>query len=151
MTTRIQHGMTAIVKRLELSLARDADSSKLARAQKLAQSVQTIHRPYRHIAIAALVAVAMKAEQTSQYNHSISFDTDFGPIGVDNRCTGCISHRIEDFDGPLRESHRSIKGFGGSRTTNIKIGTIAWQWDDANGKTHKFRIPNSFYVPGGNV
>jgi hypothetical protein len=30
-------------------------------------------------------------------------------------------------------------------------GTIAWKWVDNEGKEHKFRIPNSYYVPDGNV
>jgi hypothetical protein len=49
------------------------------------------------------------------------------------------------------KSGRSIKGFGGSRTTNDKIGTLVWKWDDSDGKTHRLVIPKSFYVPGGSV
>ena len=100
--------------------------------------------------IVALAAIAMQAGSYANENQ-IQFDTDSEPIGIDNRCTGCISHKIEDFDGPLIESDRSIKGFGGSRTTNVKIGTITWKWIDDQGMTHKFVIPKSFYVPEGNV
>jgi hypothetical protein len=103
-----------------------------------------------HIAFAAFVAVAMKAKGLVQAN-SVTFDTNSGPIGVNNWCPGCILHRIEDFKGPMRDSNRSTKGFSGSQTTNIKIGTIVWNWDDEQGRTHKFKIPNSFYVPEGNV
>jgi hypothetical protein len=60
-------------------------------------------------------------------------------------------HRIEDCEGPLQESNRDIKGFGGTRTTNIKIGTLVWRWNDDQGKHHKFVIPKSFYVLQGNV
>ena len=64
----------------------------------------------------------MQAEGTriSQQQH-IRFDTDSEPIGIDNRCTGCISHRIEDFDGPLTDSGRAIRGFGGTKMTNVQI------------------------------
>jgi hypothetical protein len=92
----------------------------------------------------------MQANGSSNHAETmVLFDTDAVPIGVDNRCTGCISNRIEDFEGPLVESHRAIKGFGGSRTTGIKIGTISWKWLDDDGKEFKFLIPKSFYVPGG--
>jgi hypothetical protein len=80
-----------------------------------------------------------------------AFDTNSVPIGVDNRCTGCVSNRIEDFESPMVESSRAIKGFGGSRTTGIMIGTLAWRWMDDEGREHKFLIPKSFYVKGGNA
>jgi hypothetical protein len=96
-------------------------------------------------------AVAMQASGTISQQNKIHFDTDSEPIGIDNRCTGCISHRIEDFDGPLVNSNRSIKGFGGSKTLNVKIGTISWKWLDDEGQSHKFVIPKSFYNPSGNV
>jgi hypothetical protein len=104
----------------------------------------------KRMAFLAFATVAMQGTGGLKDNHT-SFDTDSAPIGIDNRCTGCISHRIEDFEGPLQESNRAIKGFGGTRTTNVKIGTIVWRWNDNQGKHHKFVIPKSFYVPQGNV
>ena len=53
------------------------------------------------------------------------FDTDSAPVGIGNRCTVCISHMSQDFIGPLREANRSIKGFGGTRTDGVKIGTLS--------------------------
>ena len=79
----------------------------------------------RKLAFLAFAAVTMQGTGGLQDNQ-ISFDTDSAPIGIDNRCTGCISHRIEDFEGPLQESNRAIKGFGGTRTTNVKIGTTSY-------------------------
>jgi hypothetical protein len=29
--------------------------------------------------------------------------------------------------------------------------TIVWRWSDNEGRIHKFRIPNSYYVPQGKV
>jgi hypothetical protein len=49
------------------------------------------------------------------------------------------------------DSNQSIKGFGGTKTSDVKIGTIAWKWCNDNGKLHKFIIPKSFYVPSSNV
>ena len=39
------------------------------------------------------------------------FDTESFIIGVYNRCSGCISHEVEDFVGPLKDCHIFIKGF----------------------------------------
>jgi hypothetical protein len=116
---------------------------KLRRATNIARNMQTPTRRYTTAALFCFAAVAMQANG--------SFDTDSEPIGVDNRCTGCISNYIEDFVGPLEDSKRSIKGFGGSRTSNVKISTICWKWLDNDGKQHKFQIPKSFYVASGNV
>ena len=77
------------------------------------------------------------------------FDTDSAKIGIDNRASACISHRLEDFVGQLTKVNRSIKGFGGERVLNVWKGTIVWKWCDNNGHLHRFRIPNSYYVPGG--
>jgi hypothetical protein len=62
-----------------------------------------------------------------------------------------MSHRIEDFEGHLSDSNRSLKGFGGTRTTNVKMGAIKWRWLDDEGEEHKFLIPKSCYVPDGKV
>ena len=58
----------------------------------------------------AVEAVAMSSQGENNFDHQISFNTDSGNIGVDNQCTGCISHRIEDFEGPKVNSGRHIKG-----------------------------------------
>ena len=100
--------------------------------------------------IAALVAIAMSTTHVNAY-HNMWYNTDSGPVGIDNRCTACISHVIADFDGPLDDVDRSIRGFGGSRTTGVKKGTLVWRWEDDEGKPHKFKIPNSYYVPAGGV
>ena len=96
------------------------------------------------------VAVAMQAKSAAE-ERTIQFDTDSVPVGIDNRCSACISHKAEDFIGQLKDSSKSIKGFGGARTTNIKVGTLSWTWNDDGGKPHKFIIPNSYYVPSGKV
>ena len=111
------------------------------------------HRRRKSKSIAAMAAVLMVASaQSRQVVHqSAQFDTDSKPIGIDNRCSACISHDIKDFIGPLKESDRTIKGFGGIRhTSQIMVGTIKWKWSDDQGKVHKHIIPNSYYVPKGN-
>ena len=85
------------------------------------------------------------------HDNVVRFDTDSAAIGIDNRASACISHRIEDFDGPVSKVKRNIKGFGGETTRNVFMGTIVWKWCDDEGRIHKFRIPNSYYVPDGHV
>ena len=72
-------------------------------------------------------------------------------MGIDNRCSGYMSNKSSDFDGKLRPVKQVIKGFGGSRTYNVIMGTIKWKVEDDSGKVHTFRIPNSYYVTDGGV
>ena len=98
-------------------------------------------------------AVDLKQNLLNRNNNIASFDTDSkcSPIGVDNRCSACISDDRDDFEGPLMTSKRVIKGFGGVTTKGVQTGTLLWRWADDTGKTHSFRIPNSYYVPQGGV
>ena len=105
-------------------------------------------KKYVRIMSYGVMALEVKAMKRSNI---VRFDTDSAPVGIDNRCTGCISHVAQDFIGQLRESGKSIKGFGGTRTSNVKVGTLLWRWMDDNGNEFKFTIPNSFYVPSGGV
>ena len=89
---------------------------------------------------------------TSMANTSnVNFDTDLYKIGIDNRVSACISHKVEDFDGPLHETNKVIKGIAGTRVTRVKKGTIKWRIEDDRGKTTTFRIPESYYIPTGGV
>ena len=93
------------------------------------------------------MALACSAKQLTIQERTVRFDTDAKPIGVDNRCSACISPYIEDFIGPLQDTNKTIKGFAGARTDNPKSGTLRWQWADDLGKKHTFEIPNSYHVP----
>lgn len=100
--------------------------------------------------VAYTTVVAMPTEHNNPHHaHNFAkFDSDSFPIGVDNRCSGCISSHIEDFIGPLDDVNRVIKGFGGTtHRGTIKMGTIKWSWCDDDGFTHTFLIPGSYYVP----
>ena len=70
---------------------------------------------------------------------------------MDNRCSGCISHARLDFPGELKRCYRIIKGFGGTRQFKVWMGTLVWTWDDDEGMSHTFTIPNSYYIPDGKV
>ena len=97
-------------------------------------------------------ALAMQANATIASERRVRFDTDSGDIGVDNRCTACISHELTDFEpGSLKSTDRVVKGFAGSVTANIKTGTLLWSWENDDGVVTTFRIPNSYYVASGKV
>jgi len=95
-------------------------------------------------------AVAMQASKGKDTTE-VYFDTDSGPVGIDNRASACISHESADIVGPLTKSNRVIKSFGGGRTKSSLIGTLKWTWLDDNGTAHTSVIPNSYYVPEGKV
>lgn len=102
-------------------------------------------------ACAALAMQAGAPRTAHRYQNVAIFDTDSKGVGIDNRCSACISDDIDDFEGAVHETDRVIKGFGGTRTTGVKVGTLKWKWHDDEGKLHTFRIPNSYYVPNGEV
>ena len=80
------------------------------------------HTPRR--CVLADVALACPTKQKATKERIVKFDTDAKPIGVDNRCSACISPYIEDFIGPLEDMNKTIKGFAGVRTNNPKTGTL---------------------------
>jgi hypothetical protein len=129
-------------------------SRQTSRARRLKNAVLRIKRPRRgklRMIVSLLATAAVAMSTTTGTERDVNFDTDSGPVGIDNRCSGCISHEISDFIGDLRPCSRAIKGFGGSKTYNVKIGTLVWRWCDEQGRVHRFKIPNSFYVPDGKV
>ena len=88
---------------------------------------------------------------SSKHENVVTFDTDSGPVGIDNRCTACISHVIQDFEEPPKLTNQVITGFTGRSSASVYSGTIKWRFADDTGAIHTFRIPNSFYVPDGRV
>ena len=81
----------------------------------------------------------------------LGFDSDSDIIGIDNRCSACISHVKSDFQGSLKRTNKIIQGFGGHKTQQLMEGTLHWKWDDDQGVNHTMIIPNSFYAPGGQM
>ena len=104
---------------------------------------------YKAISLLALPLVAHSSELGIKSQRNFQVDADSRHIGIENRCTACISHQVSDFLPDLERSHRMIKGFGGSRTTNFMVGTLTWSWADDEGKIRSFLIPKLYYVPHG--
>ena len=112
----------------------------------------TYNRIYSDTIVSAVIAMSAGHDRwQNRKQRKISFDSDAGSIGIDNRCSVCMSHKIDDFIGIPKESKRTIRGFGGTKVSNVMTGTIKWRWQDDDGGIHEFRIPNSYYVPDGGV
>ena len=79
-----------------------------------------------------MTVLVMQANATILTEREVRFDTDSEHVGIDNRCSACILHVKSDFEGPLKTSDRVIKGFSGTRTTNVQRGTLKWSWEDNN-------------------
>jgi len=90
-----------------------------------------------------------RTKRTKPTSRTVLFDSDTKAIGIDNRCSACILHDINDFVGPVHKSDKVISAFGGRQQMKVYKCTIAWSWTDDDGVQSKFRIPNSYYVPEG--
>jgi hypothetical protein len=53
--------------------------------------------------------LAMQAHVTVMSERETHFDTDSANIGIDNRCSACISHVESDFEGLLCTATESWK------------------------------------------
>ena len=149
--------MRKISHNLESHISRYNKSFEHRMKNKQRQKIASKYNHYVHksatrtTAITAMAAlIAMSASPTPIYANATTFDTDSKAVGIDNRCSACISHDIRDFIGPLHDSNRTIKGFGGvTHRSTIMSGTIKWKWEDDKGCIHKHLIPNSYFVPDG--
>ncbi len=101
--------------------------------------------------MSTILIMQSTANTLENKERDVIFDTDSRVIGVDNRASYTISDDPGDFEGELEDVHRIIQGFGGRRNFKIKKGTLVLKWEDDEGKPHKFRIPDSYYVPAGKV
>ena len=88
------------------------------------------------------MTVMVLSATTAAQNHA-SFDTDSYPKRFNNRYSVWSSHKAKDIIGELVDCNITIKGFGGNRKTNIKMGTVKWSWIDDEGMVTTPRIPNS--------
>ena len=90
--------------------------------------------PYFFDEYGTLVCMPAKSGQSKSSN--MIFDTDSGDVGVDNRCTACMSNVETDFVGDLIQVKKWVKGFNGSRVYSLFKGTIRWRITDNDGMTH---------------
>ena len=70
--------------------------------QTKAQLSRRLHLASRKHSRTLLVnKVITMQSHMSKHTTNASFDTDSGPVGIYNRCSGCMSNTSFDFDGKL--------------------------------------------------
>jgi len=99
-----------------------------------------IHRLYAMNAVLAQQATARKLPP------NFILDSDSKPLGIDNRATAFISGDINDFDGPLLDCDRVVRGFAGIRVKGVKKGTAVIRIEDDDGRVHRIKLRDSYYV-----
>lgn len=97
-----------------------------------------------------MTRLIMKAtEKGPRAQPASEFDTDSFEIGIDNRCSKCISHRKRDFVGELVPTRTRVSGYTGTTTRTLYEGTLQWSVEDDQGRATTFLIPGSVYDPEG--
>jgi hypothetical protein len=106
---------------------------------------------WRNPPIACLATTHRSAPPTTalKQKEALTFDTDSAPVGIDNRCSVCMSHVKSDFIGELQEARLAVTGFHGTKHCKVYKGTIHWRLEDDHGSIHDICIPGSYYVPDG--
>ena len=136
--------------RIENVIDRIHEYSTTIRVRRIRKRSKVRGRPRRKGKLLTCHAV-MVFSAAARSSNVVAFDTDSGEVGINNRASGCFSHVISDFVGPMRDCNKVVKGFGGSRTSNVKMGTLKWSWDDDKGVKSTHLIPNSYYSKVGGV
>jgi len=98
-----------------------------------------------------LTAIMALQAQAKPFETLVTFDADAKMVGIDDRASGCISHDETDFIGPLVDCNRVIKGYKGTKSYGLKMGTIRWHIPNNQGQVFTVKIPNSYYDPNGTM
>ena len=155
LTKYIENKFILIMAKLQPNLPRSKLRDRKRIAARIHRANKRRHRLKQLVEIMVYPVLALMANQRQKSTYTgqrrVIFDTDSESIGIDNRCSACISNNVEDFVGQLTTTNRTIKGFGGTHIRNIMSGTIRWKWEDDDGNIHQFKIPNSYYVPDGGM
>ena len=64
---------------------------------------------------------------------------------VDNGASASITPYLTDFIVPPQPINSKVKGIGGHAQATNK-GTIQWKVQDDQGQTHRFKLPNSYFL-----
>ena len=115
--------------RVERAIDKLHEYSTTIRIKRISKKSRGRGRPKRKGKVLTCHAV-MVFSAAARSSNVTTFDTDSGEVGIDNRASGCFSHVISDFVGPMRDCNKVVKGFRGSRTSNVKMGTLKLSWDD---------------------
>jgi hypothetical protein len=88
------------------------------------------------------------AQTFPEYCYPESYDSDSGPLIVDNGCSASISPHREDFVGKLTPVRTRVGGFGGGSVGATHRGTIRWAIQDDFGMIYQIFVKNSYLCPG---
>ena len=105
----------------------------------------------RLASMAAAYTVLVYSSTHETQTNVCRFDTDSVPLRIDNCTSKTLSHKIEDFEGPMIDVNHKVKGIGGALLSNVKQGTFKLRIEDDQGRPHKIMIPGSLYVPQSGV
>ena len=75
----------------------------------------------------------------------IHWDSDGQQLMVENGASASITPHLTDFISPLKPINSKVKGIGGHAQATYK-GTFQWRIQDDQGRSHRFTLPNSYYV-----
>ena len=90
--------------------------------------------------------IAYASERFSQC-HTARFDSDSYPIKIDNCASACMTPNLSEFAELPTSIRTPVKGIGGSTIDATHKGTLKWTWDDDQGRSHTFLIPDSYCTP----
>ena len=78
-------------------------------------------------------------------NKAVHWDTDGQNLMVDNGASASITPYFTDFITPPQPINSKVKGIGGHAQATYKE-TVQWKIQDDQGQTHRFTLPNSYFV-----
>jgi hypothetical protein len=97
----------------------DKPAREYARIQRLKSSAIGVKRSAVKgriiMSYLAMSSVVINTAIGAYSEREVTFDTDSHAIGIDNRCSACISPDPNDFIGKFQSTNRTITGFGGTR------------------------------------
>ena len=92
-----------------------------------------------------LTVEAFPTTYEENQNKSVHWDTDGQNLMVDSGASASITPYLTDFITPPQPINSKVKGIGGHAQATYK-GTVQWKIQDDQGQTHRFTLPNSYFV-----
>ena len=102
-------------------------------------------RPWVSQTTHSVCFMSNRTKESHRNTPDINFDSDSAPIMLDVGASASITNNYNDFMLRPRHIRRNGKGIAGSVQAMLK-DTIWWQLEDDHGQTHKFVIPNTYYI-----
>jgi hypothetical protein len=153
---RINQIVTGLADRAERRLNKDLRYYK-HRRRPLSMSVRFIYKvikarcrqPFGRSKRRARMSrvFAYTSHKFTYHHYPDPYDSDSGPLIVDNGCSASMSPYLSDFIGKLTKCNVKVDGFGGGSVGATHKGTIRWILQDDVGVGHPIYIKNAYYCP----